>query len=358
MRPRELPLRRTPIGTGGATVDARKGVRRVSCADEIERLLRHIEIDGPPLHSALLPRLAELFRIEVANLIRPTRDEGGWSLDFVHTFGLDADRRDVFVKFLSGGNWSWTPFFPPTAELRNAVVRPMKWARETGEWESNASYPMHQQMGWTDDMGTIVTEGPVLLAYLGLARCGGVFNSEDETLLARLQPHIQRRLFFEYRLRRMEQREAAFDAAFEAIPAAAYLLRGQTIEHANRIGAALLAADRGAAEELAAARACNDTPHFRCTPLEGRGVSGFRLAIQSATRSDVEKRLSVARVRWNLNKRQIEVLELLAWGESNKGIAAQLGCGESTVEFHVTTLLRRAGAENRAALVAKFWTAE
>jgi DNA-binding NarL/FixJ family response regulator len=50
------------------------------------------------------------------------------------------------------------------------------------------------------------------------------------------------------------------------------------------------------------------------------------------------------------------VLALVVQGRSNKAIAAALRSGMSTVEFHVTNLLVRAGCESRAELVARFWT--
>jgi FixJ family two-component response regulator len=41
----------------------------------------------------------------------------------------------------------------------------------------------------------------------------------------------------------------------------------------------------------------------------------------------------------------------------NKTIAQQLGCAESTVEFHITALLKKARVARRSELIAKFWTA-
>ena len=43
-------------------------------------------------------------------------------------------------------------------------------------------------------------------------------------------------------------------------------------------------------------------------------------------------------------------------GEVTKDIAQTLGCSESTVELHVTALLRKSGATSRTELVARFWT--
>jgi DNA-binding CsgD family transcriptional regulator len=55
-----------------------------------------------------------------------------------------------------------------------------------------------------------------------------------------------------------------------------------------------------------------------------------------------------------LTRRELEVLRLLADGESNKGIAAQLVLSEATVKFHVVNLLRKLHAHNRAEAVARY----
>jgi DNA-binding NarL/FixJ family response regulator len=58
---------------------------------------------------------------------------------------------------------------------------------------------------------------------------------------------------------------------------------------------------------------------------------------------------------WTLSPRQAEVLELLVTGASNRTIADALKCAESTVEMHVTTLLKKSTTSQRAELVARFW---
>jgi DNA-binding CsgD family transcriptional regulator len=58
----------------------------------------------------------------------------------------------------------------------------------------------------------------------------------------------------------------------------------------------------------------------------------------------------------SLTPRQTEVLTHLASGKANKTIAALLGRAENTVELHVTALFAKLGCENRAELVARFWT--
>ncbi len=55
-----------------------------------------------------------------------------------------------------------------------------------------------------------------------------------------------------------------------------------------------------------------------------------------------------------LSRRELEVLRLLARGESNSAIAAQLVIAEATVKFHVASVLRKLHVSNRAEAVAVY----
>ena len=52
-----------------------------------------------------------------------------------------------------------------------------------------------------------------------------------------------------------------------------------------------------------------------------------------------------------LTSREVEVLELLAEGLSNKRIAARLGISDQTVKFHVAAISGKLGAHNRTEAV-------
>jgi two-component system nitrate/nitrite response regulator NarL len=59
---------------------------------------------------------------------------------------------------------------------------------------------------------------------------------------------------------------------------------------------------------------------------------------------------------WNLfTPAQHRVLACVLRGDSNKQIAEQLGCAKRTVEFHVHNILKKAGCESRARLIAMHW---
>jgi DNA-binding CsgD family transcriptional regulator len=67
-------------------------------------------------------------------------------------------------------------------------------------------------------------------------------------------------------------------------------------------------------------------------------------------------RLERTTVAWGLTRRQTQVLRLVVHGRANKEIACELACAESTVELHVTQLLRKAGVRSRAEIIARFWS--
>ncbi len=55
----------------------------------------------------------------------------------------------------------------------------------------------------------------------------------------------------------------------------------------------------------------------------------------------------------SLTPREIEVLELVAEGLSNKAVAARLGLSDQTVKFHLTSISGKLGAMNRTDAVRR-----
>ena len=55
----------------------------------------------------------------------------------------------------------------------------------------------------------------------------------------------------------------------------------------------------------------------------------------------------------SLTAREIEVLELVAEGLSNKAVAEQLGISDQTVKFHLTSISGKLGALNRTDAVRR-----
>jgi len=55
----------------------------------------------------------------------------------------------------------------------------------------------------------------------------------------------------------------------------------------------------------------------------------------------------------DLTSRELQILELMLAGFTNKGIAMEIGISEKTVEFHVAKIYAKIGARTR--LMAGIW---
>ncbi|MNG34752.1 putative transcriptional regulatory protein NarL [compost metagenome] len=58
------------------------------------------------------------------------------------------------------------------------------------------------------------------------------------------------------------------------------------------------------------------------------------------------------RARAQLSGKELQVLELLADGQSNKAVAMALGVSENTVKFHLKQVFRKLSVENRSAAIS------
>ncbi|HEX9986844.1 MAG TPA: response regulator transcription factor [Thermoanaerobaculia bacterium] len=92
--------------------------------------------------------------------------------------------------------------------------------------------------------------------------------------------------------------------------------------------------------------------------LKGAAVDDIERAIRSVARGElwldprIASRVVAISNAPRLSPREREVLALVTRGQANKEIAAALGITERTVKFHVTAILNKLGAENRAQAVA------
>jgi DNA-binding NarL/FixJ family response regulator len=83
-----------------------------------------------------------------------------------------------------------------------------------------------------------------------------------------------------------------------------------------------------------------------------RAVHGGGSYLAPRIASKVVGALSPGARAATLSDREREVLRLVAGGQANKQIAHTLGITERTVKFHVTSILTKLGADNRAQAVA------
>jgi DNA-binding CsgD family transcriptional regulator len=95
---------------------------------------------------------------------------------------------------------------------------------------------------------------------------------------------------------------------------------------------------------------------FRVTRVLAPGAPNHYIAVQVGGTVDPGPRVAAAAASMRFTPRQAQVLALLALGRSNKAIASELGCAESTVEIHVTAVLGKAHCGSRCELVSRFWS--
>jgi DNA-binding CsgD family transcriptional regulator len=254
--------------------------------------------------------------------------------------------------------WAYHPLRPAAQDRDRAVV-----------FRSREVEPLRERIPaldrllatdpWVSDdhqIRFLVCDGPDLLAWFGGFRGGrSGFGEREAAVLRRIAPALRDRLRLERDVARGRLAFAALPAALEEVAAPAFLVsaRGDVL-HANGAGAAQLASPGG--RDVRAWLATRGHPAYRWTELRAPGLQPHFLVVAHRPPSRHAERAAACARQWGLTPRQAEVLAALARGASNKVAAAELGCGEPTVEFHVTALLAKAGCESRAALVARFWS--
>ena len=158
---------------------------------------------------------------------------------------------------------------------------------------------------------------------------------------------------------------AALDTALDAIAPPAFVVArdGRTLR-ANALARALLEREGVALRRaLAAAAIRGPSPTdtmWDLTPLRAGGVPIGFLAIRRPPSREIAiaDALRVARRRWKLTDRQLQVLDLVARGLTNDLIAETLRIGKGTVEYHLSAIFDKAGVCNRATLIVRIYELE
>jgi DNA-binding CsgD family transcriptional regulator len=305
----------------------------------------------------LLPHLAELTGGSRALALEFESLPEGVAARVLHVARFDAiDCRGALESALSGNARGAAPLLPlyPAAEERNhpvalhldgAVLPPGAAAlaaaiRVTGEHALRLN----------------LCHDATPIAWLALFRACP-FDPRERLMLGSIAAPLRARLLLEREVADAPLAAAALHAALEAIGTPAFVLDASgRVERLNAPGRALLARDPAARDDLRACALSRGTGRFATTRLAVPGSSGHVLAIAPSPDRGLAARLGTASDRWHLTPRQTEVLARVSQGSSNKGIAAELGCADGTVEIHVSALLAKAGCGSRAELVARFWS--
>lgn len=202
----------------------------------------------------------------------------------------------------------------------------------------------------------LVCEGATVLGWVG-GFAPGETTEAQATLLTSLAPAFRERLRFEEMLSRLPLAEATLDAIIDAAsgPAALVDAAGRPVVlnalARERLEAAPRTVRHGWREAVH-----GDTTAYRCTTLDAPGLPRHHLLVAREDRAAAQARLAARTSAWRLSVREQQVLALVVRGRTNEMIARDLDCSVRTVELSVSRLLAVAGVDNRASVVARFWS--
>jgi DNA-binding CsgD family transcriptional regulator len=334
--------------------------RDAACVRRMREILEVYRPSARPVAEEFLDDLCAAVDGEASCAMRPVLGELGWSFDFLYANIDTSPLRELVSRFTK-----WTNFFPVTpVELRNRALRPKVIHAHL---IANPPTPEYQALVETvermygikrDDLAVSVCDDDVPLGWFGVARMAP-FGPRELALLDAVIPQLHARMLLEHQIGRPAATQVLLEAALEAIPAAAFILAGPTIAHANATGRLLLDRDRASIVQKLreSLRPEGAVTPFAITSVESPGCSPTSLAVMRPDGTgDIDGRLASFGADHALTPRQLEVLSLIARGYGNKTIAGRMGVAVGTIEEHVAHLLRKTGTDSRSALVARLWT--
>lgn len=349
-------------------------VRDRSAADaailrDVCQQLAVVRVDEPVPTTGLLELVARWLEVDTLLLYSARDRTGRWQIERWEGVGRAVDAEPLARRMFDRA-----PEFPlfynpntPHPAQRNRLVDARAWVEKhaPGTWERSpicietlAPLNLHR---WHQPRA-LLCDGPSLLAWFGALTERSLDRRQTRMLAALIEP-MRQRLVAERRLFDSPGMRAPFEVLLDRLGRPAFLLdaRGRIL-HASESGRSVLDHDRAAVtSSLAAAMAGRPTTlPIELIAVDGRGLQSATIAIVGIEAECGSARIAACvahcAMRWSLTPRQREVLELVTRGMANATIAATLQCVERTVELHVTTLLDRAGVDNRAALVSQVLT--
>lgn len=323
--------------------------------------LKVFALDRGSAIDTVLPVIGSLLETDNLLLFTPAeRIAGGFELARYHDTGRIGFVRERLAAFFESApqRYAWYDPTRPEPEQRNRVLDALDII-PPDEYEQSAIYHkamrpagMHRRR----QPRVLLCDGPSLLAWFGTFYDGAV-PPRLISLLRRVTPMLQRRLRVERMLERAPLGLAGLAACLSQLGAPAFVIaESGAIVETNDAGRALLDTSPLTRRALAEALRRRPTPMpVQLTRLTEPGAPALWLAIMPSQTADESVVAAVTRAseRWELTRRQREVLEHVINGAANVTIAAELQVSVRAIELHVTSLLDRAGVDSRSALVAQ-----
>ncbi len=306
----------------------------------------------------LASELGELLRIEQFIAYRPARDEqSAWRLRerVTNCEGL-CDAYDAHLASSVTTAFNYEPL-RPAREHRNRVHCLDEIHRHGPETTCvvEDTWPKFG-IGGQDQIRALVCQGPVLLAFVGGLRAER-FQGRERAAFSALVGPLRRALILRRALLDAGMVRAGLDCALEALGEPAFIARpAGLVVHANPLGETLLNGDPSAIRSAIRDAIAGRSAENHCVRLGGLADPELFLVVLRGRAHELEARLRTARDRWSVTGRESDVLRCVAVGDANKEIALKLQLHESSVERHLTALLRKASCDSRSRLIAVFWT--
>jgi DNA-binding NarL/FixJ family response regulator len=356
---------------------------------QIQDLIAFLEVLRENESEALarvVQELGNLFQARKTLAFGVAVDQGRVSLAFAHSHGdLNGKLTLDFNRLLASGKAPllFNPVKPEPNQRNVALALPPLLripAAGVLVKKANRGRPIHLSVnhrlleesdrlaaeqllvsaGVQDDfiLRTLICDGSTLLAWLGIFQPLPA-NEEQRELLRAIIPALQKRLKVERLVGKSAFNAGALDLVLEKVAGPAFLVTGAgAIVHTNSAGRVLASADWRQLEQSLRESLVAESPGsaYDLTRLSWAGAPDHYLAVHRPAPREHANRLDQAAKLWRLRPQGARVLSRLVQGDANKSIAAKLGCAESTIELYVTKILRQAGVESRAALIAMFWS--
>ena len=316
------------------------------------------------MSTTVLPRLitefSALMQWDRSFSYQLAETDKGFSVAFMTGTGFRVDKGAVlFDDFIRTRLTGWAGYnaIMPQANQRNRVLDWRQLCAVEPAVATAGLVHLYHRLDFheADQVRALICDGSSLLAWFGGFRSEPLSRRETR-MFEKLVPHLQKRLRFERILANSELFSDALSLVLESIPAAIFIISStRAIHHTNAAGREMLTRDRRLTIQRIDAALSGAAPSgWSLLPIASQGLSQHYLIIASDPDRD-DTLLKIAARRWSLSPAETAVLLHLVRGEANKTIAAELRRSIATVELHVSSILRKANVDNRAALVAHYW---
>ena len=325
---------------------------------EVTELLATRVDGGPPVLELAMPAIARLIGSE-DKWSAYTIDAHGEQLRIARLYSnfveVERARRDLNA-LIAAHPVDWASYDASRPEPRDQNIA-VDTVRRLG-WQRSAQVPnvryvlVKYGLSRHGQLRAMVCEGGSLLAFVSGWRPGEVYTHRERRRLQAVVPALRRRLLLERRIGEGALFEAAFDAAFDALPAAFLLGRDGAVLHANTAARRLRERrEAPALADLVRGRVAG----WQLTRVRAAGAPEVLLAVQSDAGMRLPELVARAIGRYGLTPRQGEVLALLAEGCTYETMSVRLGCAVRTVETHVSAVLHKLDVASRAEAIARLW---